>query len=119
MKPLLEVREFDKISCNSDFKTEYAYLPENVFHDLKDFIHAFVGNEEMADALEFLKVGYRRDVGDYISVNNYVGLIQMQNGYQVQVLPKIDLGNEEDQNNVETKRLFLRMLRSMKDFPLK
>ena len=49
MKQLLEVREFDKISCNSDFKTEYAYLPENVFQDLKDFIHAFAGNEEMAD----------------------------------------------------------------------
>ena len=119
MKQLLEVKEFDKISCNSYFKTEYAYLPESVFQDLKDFIHAFAGNEEMADALEFLKVGYRRDVGDYISVSNYVGLIQMHNGYQIQVLPKIDLGKGEDPNSVETKRLFLRMLRSMKDFPSK
>ena len=90
MKRLLEVREFDRISCNPDFKTEYAYLPESVFRDLEDFIHAFAGGEEHADALEFLKISFRRNVGDIISVNNYVGLIQMHDGYQIQVLPKID-----------------------------
>ena len=119
MKKLLEVREFDKISYNSDFKTEYAYLPEPVFKDLERFIHAFAGDEEYADALEFLKIGFRRNVGDIIAVNNYVGLIQMQNGYQIQVLPKIDFGSDPDTKNEETKRVFLRMLRTMKDFPSK
>ena len=119
MKKLLEVREFDKITCNPDFKTEYAYLPEQVFQDLEDFIHAFVGDEQHSDALEFLKVSFRRNVGNIISVNNYVGLIQMQNGYQIQVLPKIDFSNDQDSGNEETKRVFLRMLRSMKDFPSK
>ena len=119
MKKLLEVREFDKISYNPDFRTEYAYLPEQVFRDLEEFIHAFAGDEEHADALEFLRIGFRRHVGDIISVNNYVGLIQMQNGYQVQVLPKIDFGTDPDNGNEETKRVFLRMLRSMKDFPSK
>ena len=119
MKKLLEVREFDKISCNPDFKTEYAYLPEPVFRDLEQFIHAFSGDAEYADALEFLKIGFRRNVGDIISVNNYVGLIQMQNGYQIQVLPKIDFGTDPDSKNEETKRVFLRMLRTMKDFPSK
>ena len=119
MKKLLEVKEFDKISCNPDFKTEYAYLPEQIFRDLETFVHAFAGDEENADAMEFLKISYRRNVGDIISVNNYVGLIQMQNGYQVQVLPKIDFGSDPDSRNLETKRVFLRMLRSMKDFPSK
>ena len=119
MKKLLEVREFEKISCNPDFKTEYAYLPEPIFKDLEEFIHAFAGDEEYADALEFLKISFRRNVGDIISVNNYVGLIQMHNGYQVQVLPKIDFGNNPDSKNEETKRVFLRMLRTMKDFPSK
>ena len=119
MKKLLEVREFEKISCNPDFKTEYAYLPEPIFKDLEEFIHAFAGDEEYADALEFLKISFRRNVGDIISVNNYVGLIQMHNGYQVQVLPKIDFGSNPDSKNEETKRVFLRMLRTMKDFPSK
>ena len=119
MKKLLEVREFEKISCNPDFETEYAYLPEKVFRDLEKFIHAFSGDEEYSDAMEFLKIGFRRNVGDIISVNNYVGLIQMENGYQVQVLPKIDFGNDPDSNHKETKRVFLRMLRTMRDFPSK
>ncbi len=119
MTKLLEVREFEQISCNPDFKTEYAYLPENVFRDLEEFIHAFAGDDEHADALEFMKIGFRRNVGNTVSVNNYVGLIQMQNGYQVQVLPKIDFGDDPDSGSEGTKRIFLRMLRSMKDFPNK
>ena len=119
MKKLLEVREFDRISCNPDFKTEYAYLPKDVFQDLEEFIHAFSGDDDHADALKFLKISFRRNVGDIISVNNYVGLIQMQNGYQIQVLPKIDFGSDPDKGNEETKRVFLRMLRSMRDFPSK
>ncbi len=115
MDNLLEVREFDKISCNPDFKTEYAYLPEPVFKDLEKFIHTFTGGEEHVDVMKFLSVGYRRNVGNIISVNNYVGLIQMENGYQVQILPKIDFGEGAD----KTKKVFLRMLRSMKDFPCK
>ena len=119
MSKLLEVREFDKISCNPDYKTEYACLPEPVFNELENFIHEFSGDEDHADALEFLSVGYHRNVGKIISVNNYVGLIQIKNGYQIQVLPKIDFGDESDSGNEDTKRVFLRMLRSMKDFPSK
>ena len=118
MRKLLEVREFEKISCNPDFKTEYAYLPEAVFKDLENFIHAYAGDEEHADALDFLKISFRRNVGDVISVNSYVGLIQMHNGYQIQILPKIDLA-VDDTDVAQTKRVFLRMLRSMKDFPSK
>ena len=117
MKKLLEVREFEKISCNPDFKSEYAYLPESVFRDLEEFIHTYAGNEEHSDALDFLKISFRRNVGDIISVNNYVGLIQMENGYQIQILPKIDFGADPDRSNRETKKIFLRMLRTMKDFP--
>lgn len=119
MEKLLEVREFDKISCNIDYQSEYAYLPEAVFRELQEFIHFYEVDEHSADALDFLKVGYRRKVGDIISVNNYVGVIQLKSGYQIQILPKIDFGNSAYNENKETKRIFLKMLRSMKDFPSK
>ena len=118
MQKLLEVREFDTISCNPDFQTEYAYLPEKIFRNLEEFIHMLAGDDDHADALEFLRIGYKRNIGDVISVNNYVGLIQMQDGYQIEVLPKIDLGDSDEGYN-ETQKVFLRMLRSMKDFPSK
>ena len=60
MRYLLEVREYEKISCNPDFKTEYAYLPETVFKDLEDFIYAYADDEEHADALEFLKISFQK-----------------------------------------------------------
>ncbi len=117
MKGLMEIKEFDKICCNPSYDGEYKYLCKPVFEELRAFIHSFTSDEEHADALEFLKIGFRRNVGDIISVNNYVGVIQIQNGYQIQVLPKIDLGIKTDRENETTKRVFLRMLRSMKDFP--
>lgn len=119
MDKLLEVREFDTITGNAEFVNDekYKYLDTAAFLDLVEFIHEFSGNEENADALDFMRIGYKRNVGDVVTIKNYVGLIQMKNGYQVQVLPKISFYNGEDAGNKETKRVFLKMLKSMKDFP--
>lgn len=121
MGKLLEVREFDVITGNSDYKDDdnFKYLHKDAFTDLVEFVHEFAGDEENADALDFMRVGYKRNVGDTITIKNYVGLIQMKNGYQIQVLPKISFGDGEDQGNAKTKRTFLKMLCSMKDFPSK
>lgn len=69
--------------------------------------------------MDFMRIGYKRNVGDVVTIKNYVGLIQMKNGCQVQVLPKISFDTGEDAGNKETKRVFLKMLKSMKDFPSK
>lgn len=121
MDKLLEVREFDTITGNADFENDekYKYLDAAVFHDLVEFIHEFSGDEENADALDFMRISYKRNVGDVVTIKNYVGLIQMNNGYQVQVLPKISFDSGEDAGNKETKRIFLKMLKNMKDFPSK
>ena len=120
MDMLLEVREFDSIIGNADYKgyDNYKYLESKAFNGLVDFIHEFAGEDDNSDVLEFMRIGYKRNIGDVISIRNYVGLIQMKNGFQVQVLPKIDFGKQDD-GNVETKKVFLKMLRSMKDFPSK
>lgn len=121
MDKLLEVREFDTITGNADFENDekYKYLDAAAFHDLVESIHEFSGDEENADALDFMRISYKRNVGDVVTIKNYVGLIQMNNGYQVQVLPKISFDSGEDAGNKETKRIFLKMLKSMKDFPSK
>ena len=121
MRKLFEVKEFDSIICNSDYKDNdsYKYLVKKQFENLEMFIHEFSGSEENADALDFMRIDYRRNVGDRITIKNYVGLIQMKDGFQVQILPKIAFGDEEDSGNAKTKLVFLRMLRSMKDFPSK
>ena len=121
MSKLLEVREFDVITGNADYANDkkYKYLEQPAFDGLIEFIHEYAGDEENADALDFMKIGYKRNIGEVVSIKNYVGLIQMKNGVQIQVLPKISFGEGEDDGNVETKKIFLKMLRSMKDFPSK
>ncbi len=121
MNKLLEVREFDIITGNVEFKNDikYKYLESAIFQNLIEFIHEFSGDENNADALEFMKISYKRNVGEVVSIQNYVGLIQMKNGQQVQILPKISFSEGEDLGNKETKKVFLKMLKSMKDFPSK
>lgn len=121
MDKFVEMREFDTIICNTDYKDDNNFIcvAKEDFDDLTSFIHEFAGTEENADALEFMRIGYHRNVGDVITFKNYVGVIQIRNGFQIQVLPKISFGDGADEGNELTKRIFLKMLRSMKDFPSK
>lgn len=119
MNKLLEVREFETITFNEEYSDEkyYRYLSKNIFDELEDFIYTFQGKEE-SEAIDFLKVSSKKGVGKVIQAKNYVGLIQMKNGFKIQILPKISL-DDEDTGNKKTKKLFIKMLRSMKDFPSK
>ena len=120
MNKFLEVREFDSIIGNKNYEndSDYKYLKEPIFDELINFIHAFTGDEENADVLEFMQVKYKRNIGNVVTVKNYVGLIQMESGYQIQILPKISLGKDDKDNEI-TKRIFIKMLRSMKEFKSK
>lgn len=117
MKELLEVREFDSIVCGSvrENSSNCKPLDKVQFDELLKFIREFSSDEANRDALEFMRIGYKRNIGDFINIRNYVGLIQLRNGFRVQILPKIDFGGKKD----ETKKVFLKMLRSLKDFPCK
>lgn len=117
---ILEVREFDSITGNPEYEGSnyYKYLPQKPFEELVHFIHEFSGDEESTDVTNFMGIRFKRNVGDIVTVKNYVGLIQMDSGYQIQVLPKINFGDGEDSLE-KTKRVFLKMLRCMKDFPSK
>ena len=121
MNKILEVREFDSIIYNVDYKEDsnYKFLLKENFTNLANFIREINENEESEDILKFMSIGYKRNLGEFITIKNYVGLIQMNNGFQIQILPKISFINGEDINNRKTKKVFLRMLRSLKDFPSK
>ena len=116
MGELFEVKEFETITGNKEFKSQYKCMDKSAFAELIEFIHAFDSDDEESDVLDFIKIGYKRNVGETVTFKNYVGLIQMRGDYQIQILPKIDFAvGEED----KTKQVFMKMLRSMKDFPSK
>lgn len=116
MGELFEVKEFETITGNKEFESQYRCMDKSVFAELIEFIHAFDSDDEESDVLDFIKIGYKRNVGETVTFKNYVGLIHMRGDYQIQILPKIDFAvGEED----KTKQVFMKMLRSMKDFPSK
>mgnify|MGYP003106807065 CR=1 FL=1 len=116
MNKLIEVKEFDTLISNEKYNDKYICVDKDIFSDLLEFIYAFNSDSEGSDVLDFIKIGYCRNIGETLTFKNYVGLIQMKNNYQIQVLPKIEFLNGEQD---ETKKVFMRMLRSMKDFPSK
>ncbi|MFL0475501.1 McrC family protein [Priestia sp. 179-F W1.4 NHS] len=113
MGKLLEVKEYDSITCNENFKEDknYIFLDQESFLELESLILTFNNNDE-TDGIKFFTLASKRNIGKVIRAKNYVGIVQMRNGTQLQILPKIDKSNITD-----TKRTFIRMLRSLKDFP--
>ena len=120
MKEPFMVREYDSIICeNENVPTEkYRQMPKADFERLEDFIRNHAPeNEGESDSLEFMNISYnKRGLGNVIHVKNHVGMIPMQNGYQIEILPKIVF---DDGSSDRTKEVFIKMLQSMKDFPCK
>lgn len=114
---LLMVKEFDVITCNPDCKKDkyLKYLPETHFKEFDEFVRKQMPEED-GEALDFFKAYVKKGVGDVIQAKNYVGIVQLESGYQIQVLPKIDFVND-DNPDLSTSRVFINMLRSMRDFP--
>ena len=84
MNKLIEVKEFDTLIGNEEFNDKYTCVDEDTFADLLEFIHAFDSDSEESDVLDFIKIGYRRNIGETVTFKNYVGLIQMKNDCQIQ-----------------------------------
>lgn len=116
MGELFEVKEFETIVSKKEYKDQYKYMDKDTFSDLIELIHAFDADDTEADVLDFIKIGYKRNMGETVTFQNYVGIIQMRNNFQIQILPKIDFVNGQKD---DTKAVFMKMLRSMKDFPSK
>lgn len=93
----------------------YQGLPENTFDALEAFIFANSSGTE-TEAVELLSLSARRGVGKIITARNYVGLITMADGTVIEILPKIAGG---DYSESDTKRIFLEMLKTLKDVTFK
>jgi len=93
----------------------YQSLPERTFAALETFILANTAGTE-TEAIELLSLSARRGIGKIITARNYVGLITMTDGTVIEILPKIA---GDDISVGDTKRIFLEMLKTLKDVTFK
>ncbi|WP_342441455.1 McrC family protein [Lysinibacillus sp. FSL K6-0075] len=113
MKRLIEMKEYDILTCNKAFKDEYIYLDKDSFEQLENMI-LHCNEMEDVDAYDFFSVSTKRHVGKVIRAKNYVGIVQLKNGTQIQILPKI-----YGKTAIDPKKTFLKMLKSLQEFPSK
>ena len=103
MKPkILTVREFDVIRKED--------LEEINFNLFENFIEENSGDDVEERLSDFLRISSHKGV-KVIKPQNYVGVINIDNKVQIEILPKIDIGDDN-----ELRKLFLKMLSSLKEF---
>ncbi|WP_339317613.1 McrC family protein [Paenibacillus sp. FSL R10-2734] len=114
------IKEYDSFTKNPNITSAtYHFLPEPVFDQLEQFVLS--NRQESAtdtEAIELMTLTSKRGIGKVISARNYVGLITMKNGTEIEILPKIYSRNDESSAD-DTKKVFLHMLRSLKEMPFK
>ncbi|MGI6688395.1 MAG: McrC family protein [Christensenellales bacterium] len=108
------ITEYGGFTRNVSF-SGYQSLPEKTFDALETFILANTYGME-TKAVELLSLSARRGIGKIITARNYVGLITMTDGTVIEILPKIAGGDISDG---DTKRIFLEMLKTLKDVTFK
>ncbi len=131
MSRIITMREYDCIS--QDLETakkiedgakfdnnEWSDKKEwyNMFMELKEFMYSeTLDVDENDDSKYFFRLT-QKNKKDAIKASNYVGVVQLKSGCQIQILPKISFEND-DKDYFITKNVFLKMLNSLKDFNCK
>ena len=103
MKPkVLTVKEFQEIK-----KEDLGEINFNLF---ENFIEENSGDDVEERLSDFLRISSHKGV-KVIKPQNYVGVINIDNKVQIEILPKIDIGDEN-----KLRKLFLKMLSCLKEF---
>ena len=89
-------------------------LPPGTFDALENFVLSNANKD--TDALELMGLSARKGIGRVITAKNYVGVISMDDGTTIEILPKVFSGEEKPEN---TKKLLVDMLKTLRNSPFK
>ena len=90
-------------------------LPPDTFDALENFVLS--NSTDDAYALELMGISARKGVGKIITAKNYVGVITMDDGTTIEILPKIF--SRETITEGKVKKLFVDMLKTLRNAPFK
>lgn len=101
------VRDKEVTGCTS--------LPQDTFDALENFVLS--NSTDDTDALELMGISARKGVGKIITAKNYVGVISMDDGTTIEILPKIF--SHETISDGKVKKLLIDMLKTLRNTPFK
>jgi 5-methylcytosine-specific restriction enzyme subunit McrC len=96
--------------CEPEQPLGHLGLPQAVFQEIETFV---LQNGD--EASRFLIPSYHKQFGKTLKAQQFVGVIETQSGYVIEILPKI----AKQDNEVEVRKTFLKMLRTLRDSPFK
>lgn len=91
----------------------YESLPPRVFDKLEAFV--LENASKGIEAAELMGFSFKKNIGKVITAKNYVGVIALDDGTIIEILPKI-CGEDDIQ---KVKKLLIRMLKSLQNSPFK
>ena len=114
MKKTYPIKEYEAFTRGKEVLGS-NYLPAHTFDALENFIlSSSVGS---AEAIELMGISARKGVGKIITARNYVGVITMDDGTTIEILPKVYPQEAISEDMV--KMLLIDMLRTLSNIPFK
>lgn len=115
MNSFYQIKEYDSFISDKEI-AGYKTLPESIFHQLEDFI--LTNSSKDTDALELMGLSAKKGIGKVITAKNYVGIITLNDGITIEILPKIYSASVDDNFGTRTKRVLIDMLKTLREIPL-
>lgn len=116
MNSFYQIKEYDSFISDKEI-AGYKTLPESIFHQLEDFI--LTNSSKDTDALELMGLSAKKGIGKVITAKNYVGIITLNDGITIEILPKIYSASVDDNFGTRTKRVLIDMLKTLREIPFK
>lgn len=114
MRKPIQIKEYGSFVRDKEVDG-YTSLPQDTFDALENFVLSNSTSE--TDALDIMGVSARKGIGKIITVKNYVGVITMDDGTSIEILPKIY--SKESFTDGRVKQLLIDMLKTLRNAPFK
>ena len=88
--------ELERANCHAVGTSDYATLREFA-----------LANREGESPIELMRLCSPKGIGEAIQLQNYVGVVELKDGLQIEVLPKIDIAPG---TGIDDREVFARML---------
>lgn len=116
MKSVYQIKEYGSFIAEKEV-AGYKTLPEHLFRQLEEFI--LTNRSKDTDALELMGISAKKGIGKVITAKKYVGIITMNDGTTIEILPKIYSSIKDDDCGTRTKRVLFDMLKTLRETPYK
>ncbi len=113
----ISVKEYTKITYSKSINNpeKYFVIDKDFFDDFHNFITGFNNLGTNNEPLDIVKVKYEKNIGTVMIPQNYVGVIETKKRNQIEILPKVYTNSGQKEEEKITKKVFIKMLESMKN----